>query len=98
MYNGAIACSFSVTSCAQGLYDAFCQQSSTCADVSFPIASPMFWEPPHVSWFKLNCDVAVNAQQGMGSYGVVTRNHEGLVMLSGADIGVYSNDFNVAEA
>lgn len=45
-----------------------------------------------------NCDAAVNAQQCMGSYGVVIRNHEDLVVLPGADIDVYSDDVNVAEA
>lgn len=35
-----------------------------------------------LGWFKLNCDAA---QQYMGSYGVVIRNHEGLVVLSGAE-------------
>lgn len=46
-----------------------------------------------------NCDAAVNAQQCMGSsFGVVIRNHEDLVVLPGADIDVYSDDVNVAEA
>lgn len=47
---------------------------------------------------KLNCDMDVNAKRGMVSYGFVIRNHEGLVMLTGADIGVYSDDVNVTRA
>lgn len=50
-----------------------------------------------MAWFKLNCDAAVDAQQGMVSYGAVICNHEGLVMLLGADVDVYFDDVNVVE-
>lgn len=81
-------------SCAS---DAFLQPSSMCANVSFPNASSMFWKPHQFSWFKLNCAAAINAQQGIATYGVVIRNHESLIMFVGVGIGVYSYDVNVAE-
>lgn len=77
---------------------AYPQRSSVRADVSFLVASPICWEPPLSGWFKLNCDAAIKAQWGMVSYRTVIRSHEGLVMLAGADIGVYSHDMIVVEA
>lgn len=41
------------------------------------------WEPPLVDWMKLNVDAAIYAKKGVTRYGVVVRNHDGLVMAAG---------------
>lgn len=51
----------------------------------------MPWEPPLVGCFKLNIDATVNIQHGIVGYAAVAWNHEGLVMVTAVDIGVYSN-------
>lgn len=59
----------------------------------------MPWEPPLVGCFKLNIDatvniqhgIVVNTQHGIVGYASVAWNHEGLVMVTAVDVGVYSN-------
>lgn len=90
---------FSIMSCAQGCMMLFVNSLYMCR-CFFPNCFPYVLGTAlcgHVGLFKFNCDVAVNAQQGMVSYGTVIQNHEGLVLLSGADIGVYFDDVNFAE-
>lgn len=64
-----------------------------CANVSFPIISPITRNS--LSLVGL-CLIAM--QLLMFSYGVMIHNHEGLVMLAEGNISAYYNDVNLAEA
>lgn len=55
------------------------------------------WEPLPMDWLKLNINVAVDANNGVVGYGVVVRNHYGLVMAAGITRGIFSDDVDVAE-
>ncbi|KAL5784108.1 hypothetical protein ACOSQ2_006500 [Xanthoceras sorbifolium] len=42
------------------------------------------WRAPSSGWFKLNCDVTVDAQHKMVGFGVIIRDENGLVMGASA--------------
>lgn len=53
---------------------------------------------PQKGWYKLNSVVNVKKQQGLVDYRGVIRNHEGLVMVTAVDQGIFYDDVDMVEA
>ncbi|KAK9987891.1 hypothetical protein SO802_028130 [Lithocarpus litseifolius] len=54
---------------------------------SIPQAIGSVWRPPNQSWFKLNFDAAIFAEQKSSGFGAVIRNNQGEVMAAMATKG-----------
>ena len=68
------------------------------ADLIAYISMICDWQPPVHGRFRLNKDTAVDVKLGRVGYAAAVRNHDGLVMASGIDYGLYLDDIVIVEA